>query len=63
MGKLNRPRFHIVKSGDVAEQVFHDHRNWLKSKKRDGTARKDTPMRRFRDPKDQYLEAWSNLEL
>lgn len=64
LGKLNeRACFHIVPSKIVAEYVSTDHANWLKGEKRDGTPRKDTPMRKFNDHENIYLEAWHLLNL
>ena len=58
-----RPEFHIVPSGVVAEYVSTSHRQWLVGKKSDGSPRKDSSMRNFRDPDGKYKEAWSMLNL
>lgn len=64
LGKGNeRPSFHIVPSNDVAEYISKSHSEWLNGKKADGTARKDTPMRKFNDHEDKYKEAWENIKL
>jgi len=59
----SRPDFHIVPSKIVAEYVATNHRQWLAGTKSDGSARKDSPMRNFRDPDGQYQEAWELLNL
>mgnify|MGYP000079148134 CR=1 FL=1 len=53
-----RPSFHIVPSSEVAHYVRTSHQEWLSKTKRDGSARKDSSMRNFADPSNQYLEAW-----
>ena len=58
-----RPSYHIVPSKDVAEHTSKRHVNWLKGKKRDGTDRKDSSMRKFDDPSDRYQEAWHLINL
>ena len=64
LGKLNqRASFHIVPSHAVAQYVSTDHANWLKGKKRDGTPRKDNPIRKFNDHENTYLEAWHLLNI
>lgn len=42
-----RPKFHIVPSKVVAEYAFTSHSEWLKGKKRDGTDRRDSLLRKF----------------
>jgi len=64
LGKENeRPCFHIVPSKDVAEYVSKNHSEWLKGTKKDGTGRKDTPMRKFSDHEDKYKETWEQIRL
>ena len=58
-----RPKFYVVPSQAVAEFVSTRHVNWLKGRKRDGSERKDTSMRKFTDNKGKYLEAWHLLNL
>lgn len=58
-----RPDFHIVPSQVVAEYVTTSHRQWLAGTKADGSPRKDSRMRNFRDPDQQYKEAWDLLNL
>ena len=64
LGNFNeRPSYHIVPSNDVAMYTSTSHTNWLKHKKRDGTDRKDTSMRKFDDPENKYQEAWNLINL
>ena len=64
LSKLNqRPAFHIVPSKIVAEYISTSHANWLKIKKRDGSDRKDSTMRKFNDPENKYLESWHLIQL
>ena len=58
-----RPEFYIVPSEVVAGTVSTEHATWLKGTKKDGSARKDSNMRNFRDDVGQFKEAWSLLGL
>jgi hypothetical protein len=58
-----RPDYYIVPSTSVASYVQSSHQNWLAGTKKDGSVRKDTSMRSFRDPDGTYLEAWNRLGL
>ena len=53
-----RPDYYVVPSQDVANQIQTKHQNWLKGRKSNGEPRKDSNMRKFRDPDGKYLEAW-----
>ncbi|MEQ5768491.1 hypothetical protein NFH98_12905 [Halomonas sp. H33-56] len=59
----NRPTFHIVPSEYVARCITEGHANWLMGKKRDGSERKDSNMRKFEDPLSVYKERWDLLAL
>ena len=64
LGRDNeRASFHIVPSEIVAEYTKNSHANWLTGKKRDGSERKDTSIRKFNDPENTYLEAWYQIKL
>ena len=64
LGNVNeRPCFHIVPSKVVAEQIKANHSYWLNRKKKDGTKRKDSAMRKFKDDENKYLEAWKKINL
>lgn len=58
----DRPDFHIVPSKVVADSVSESHRTWLSQPKRDGSARKDSSMRKFSDHDGTYLERWELLD-
>jgi hypothetical protein len=57
------PAFHIVPRAVVAQFVRADHRAWLSTPGKSGQAHIDTPMRKFKDPLDQYLGRWDLLGL
>jgi hypothetical protein len=59
----DRPRFHIVPSRVVAERTKKGHRTWLETPGRKGQKHRDTPMRNFLDPEDEFLERWELLGL
>ena len=62
-GPLERPRFHVVPSAAVAGYVRNDHSTWLATPGRLGRAHVDTPMRKFDDRANEYLERWDLLGL
>lgn len=64
LGDLSeRPSFHIVPSKVVAEHVRYYHRQWLDTPGREGQEHVDTPMRKYSDPENVYLERWESIEL
>jgi hypothetical protein len=58
-----RPTFHIVPSTIVAKVVAKEHRQWLRTFRKDGRKHADSAMRNFRDPNDEYLDRWDLLGL
>jgi len=58
-----RPDYYIVPSEIVAKYIFTNHREWLKGKKSDGSSRRDSAVRNFRDPEHKYLEAWNLIQI
>ena len=62
-GPLERPRYHVVPSAAVATYVRNDHSSWLARPGRRGQAHVDTPMRKFDDSANEYLERWDFLGL
>ncbi|MCR4293313.1 MAG: hypothetical protein NUV76_10605 [Candidatus Kuenenia sp.] len=54
-----RPKYYIVPSKIIAEYITTTHNEWLMGKKSDGSPRKDSAIRNFRDPEGKYLEAWN----
>ncbi len=59
----DRPRFHIVPSKVVADRTKKGHRTWLETPGKKGQRHRDTPMRNFLDPEDEFLERWELLGL
>jgi len=57
------PEYTVVPSTVVADYIREDHAAWLRSTKKNGEPRKDTPMRKFNDPKEEYLNRWDLLGL
>ena len=62
-GLAQRPNFHVVPSRIVAEYTQTTHAAWLKGKKHDGSARRDSAIRKFDDHDNHYLEAWELIQL
>jgi len=58
-----RPKFHIVPSKIVANNVRISHEQWLSQLKKDGSKRKDSAMRNFADTNNVYLEAWHHIDI
>jgi len=59
----SRPDFYIVPSKVVAKYVTLKYRQWIANPKADGSPRKESAMRNFRDKDGQYKEAWELLSL
>jgi hypothetical protein len=59
----DRPRYHVVPSRVVAERTKKGHKKWLDTPGRKGQQHRDTPMRNFLDPEDEFLERWDLLGL
>jgi len=47
----------------VADRTKKGHRTWLETPGRRGQKHRDTPMRNFLDPEDEFLERWELLGL
>ncbi|MBF0408959.1 MAG: aspartate ammonia-lyase [Candidatus Riflebacteria bacterium] len=58
-----RPDYYIVPSIVVANYVSSSHSEWLKGVKSDGTPRKDSGIRNFKDQQKEFLEAWNLIKL
>lgn len=58
-----RPEYYIVPSKIVANYVSSSHSEWLKGRKNDGSPRKDSAIRNFKDPQKKFLEAWELIKL
>jgi hypothetical protein len=57
------PDFHIVSSNVVAKMTKDSHSKWLQTPGKNGKAHKDTLMRQFQDPGNEYLNKWDQLGL
>jgi hypothetical protein len=57
------PEFTVVPSKVVADYIRTHHEEWLAGTKKDGGARRDSPMRKFRDLEEHYLGRWDLLGL
>ena len=58
-----RPSFHVVPSTTVAKFIAESHQRWLRTAGKDGKKHKDSAIRNFKDPNDEYLECWDLLGL
>ena len=58
-----RPQFHIVPTSYVAKKVKKEHQEWLDSPGRGGIKRKDSDVRKFEDPNNDFLDRWELLGL
>jgi hypothetical protein len=47
----------------VADRTKKGHRTWLETSGKKGQQDRDTPMRNFLDPEDEFLERWDLLGL
>jgi hypothetical protein len=60
---------YVVPAAEVAKAISDSHRTWLAGEGKDGSARKDSPVRNFgikmfgksEDWLDEYKENWSQL--
>ena len=57
------PKFFIVPSKVVANYIKSGHKEWLKRKSKSGKKHQDSPMRKFKDLKEEYLNRWDLLKL
>jgi hypothetical protein len=51
------PTFHVAPAKAVADYARESHKKWLAG----GASRKDGSMRKFKDPKNEYLDKWEYL--
>lgn len=58
-----RPAYYVVPSKDVAKQISASHRKYLSTPGKAGQQRLDSPMRKFFDAENRYLERWDLLGL
>lgn len=58
-----QPDFFIVPSKVVAKYCKEGHSKWLSAPGKKGQKHIDTSMRKFDDPKEEYLNRWELLDL
>ncbi|HAD83141.1 MAG: aspartate ammonia-lyase [Candidatus Edwardsbacteria bacterium RIFOXYD12_FULL_50_11] len=57
------PDYFIVPSKVVSKYCKKGHSNWLRTPGKRGQKHNDTPMRKFHDPEEEYLNRWELLNL
>jgi hypothetical protein len=63
-GRDGDPEYHVVKGDLVADRCSTEHQEWLKGKKRDGTQRKDSPMRVFQPRTgESFRDRWDDIKV
>ena len=62
-GPNGSPSYHVVPSAIVAEHCRRTHSEWLNTSGRGGRQRKDSNMRKFGDPHDEWKDRWEVLGL
>jgi hypothetical protein len=62
LNELDVPEFYIVPGDVVKNYATNRHKEYLAGTKKDGTLRKDGPMRKFADPENNYLNNWELLD-
>jgi hypothetical protein len=55
------PEFHVVPSQVVADYARKSHADYLAGSAKRGGVRKDSSMRKFKDPNNTYLNKWDYL--
>lgn len=63
LGEDGEDAFHIVPRAVVAKHVREGHKRWLATPGRDGRARGDSEIRKFRDADGSHLNRWDLLGL
>lgn len=58
-----RPDFYIVPSKVVAEHTCSTHKTWLGKLSKNGKSHNDSPIRKFNDKNNLFLERWDLLRL
>lgn len=57
------PSYHVVPASIVVRAVTESHKKWLETPGRNGQPHNDSPMRKFRDAGNEYLDRWDLLNL
>ena len=63
LNDLNAPDYYIVPREEVARYARDNHQRWLNTPGRKGQQHQDTPMRKFADNENKYLNKWELLGL
>lgn len=63
LNDMDTPEYYIVPRSHVSEFARTNHAKWLASPGRSGQQRNDTPLRKFRDLENKYLDRWDLLGL
>ena len=63
LNDLNAPDYYIVPREEVARYARENHQRWLKTPGLKGRQHQDTPMRKFADNDNKYLNKWELLGL
>lgn len=63
LNDLEQPEFYVVPRHDVATWVRDNHARWLSTPGRRGQPHQPTPMRKFADSENKYLNKWDLLGL
>jgi hypothetical protein len=57
------PEYYIVPSKTVSTFIKKSHKNWLSTPGKKGQSHNDSPMRKFEDKSQKYLDRWDLLQL
>lgn len=61
LNELGTPEYHIVPSDVVADTIREEHKVWFETPGKKGQPHKQTPIRKFSDKEDKYLNRWDLL--
>lgn len=60
---LKEPDYFIVPSQVASKHIIESHTAWLETTGKNGKAHTDNSMRKFIDPKEEFLGRWDLLGL
>ena len=63
LNDLEMPAYYIVPLKDAARYAKEEHQHWLDTPGRSGQQHQPTPVRKFADPENIYLDRWDLLGL
>jgi len=61
LNDLSAPEYYIVPREAAARYARENHQRWLNTPGRNGQHHQDTPMRKFADPDNKFLDRWDLL--